>query len=248
MRKLTGLFLGFALLLFGADFWEKKKFPEWSEKEANKIMKDSPWAMPVEISMGGGGMRGGGGGGGRRGGGGGGGGGGGDFGGGGGGGDLGGGGGDFGGGGGGGGMGGPSPTMTVTLTWHSAKPVQMAVARLRYGAEAGTSAEAAKTLQPQKYHVLGIYGLRGAPMQPEMLKSAITLKTKTKEVVQPLQVQPERNPAGVTLYVFFPRGEESAPTITLDDKEVEVEVKLGRTEFKRKFRLDKMVFEGKLEI
>jgi hypothetical protein len=81
-----------------------------------------------------------------------------------------------------------------------------------------------------------------------MLKQAIALKTKNKEVIHPLDVHLDRNERGLNLFVFFPRGEEGAPTITLDDKDVEVEVKLGPLDFKRKFKLAKMVFEGKLEI
>jgi hypothetical protein len=267
MKRLSYLYFGLALLLFGADFWTQKKFSQWSEKEAQKMMKDSPWATQVSISMGGmgSGMGGGGGrGGGRRGGG------GGDVGGGGGGGDFGGaggggGGGDFGGGGRGGmeggGFGGGAPSISLTLCWHSAKPVQQAVARLRFGAEAETAPDAAKVLAPQPHHVLGIYGLPAqlARMQPEEMKSAILLKTKADGAIQPERVHVERaggaqstgQPGarvGITVYAFFARGAGDKPTISLEDKDVEVEFKADRLEFKRKFKLEKMVFDGKLEI
>jgi hypothetical protein len=207
--------------------------------------------MTVEVTMGGG-MGGGGGrgGGGRRGGGGGGGGmsadssGAGDFGGGGGGGEGGGGGGGIGGGG--GGMG--APSMQVYLRWQSALPMKQAVALNRYGKEAGTSPEAAKFLgRTETYYVLGIAGLppQMARMQPDKLKSAILLKTK-KGIVEPSTVQADKDPSGrINWYALYPR--EATP-ITVEDGDVEVQVKAGMLDFKRKFNLKKMVFDGKLEI
>jgi hypothetical protein len=143
-------------LLEAADFWEKKKFSQWSPKEVQKILRDSPWARPVQVhlqgpSVGGAGGRG------RRGGGrstdvsaes----------------------GGGFGSEGsgmprGGGGMEGMSspPTATVIVRWHSALPVKQAVARARFGDEAGTSPEAAQMLaRDQDRYVIGVIGV---PMQ-----------------------------------------------------------------------------------
>jgi hypothetical protein len=48
----------------------------------------------------------------------------------------------------------------------------------------------------------------------------------------------------MTVYFLFPRSE----AITLEDKEVEFETKLGPMEIKRKFKLQDMVFGGKLEL
>ncbi len=60
------LALGVTALL-AADFWKAKKFTEWSDKEVQKMLDDSPWAHKDALAMqGGGGMPGGGGGGGGR--------------------------------------------------------------------------------------------------------------------------------------------------------------------------------------
>ncbi len=221
-----------------ADFWEKSKFTEWSEKDAQKMLRDSPWARTVEVRAGGPG--GGGRSGGRRGGGGGGGAGGFD------------GGGDIGGGGGGGraGMDLPDlgPTTTLIVRWHTALPVRQAVCRLRFKDEAATSPEAAKMLQPEtQRYVVGIAGLppqllRGKPAE---LKGKAHLNIKGKPPIEAASVQADRGPGGGSLYLIFPR--EGNP-ITLEDKEVEVVVKLPAADIKRKFRLKDMVFEGKLEI
>src|SRR6185295_7613581 len=52
--RLCGAALGVVSLLSAADFWDKKKFPEWSAKDAQKILRESPWARAVELGGGGG--------------------------------------------------------------------------------------------------------------------------------------------------------------------------------------------------
>ena len=44
--KLPGLFL-MPWLLFAAGFWDTKPFPEWSDKELQKLMTDSPWVRQI---------------------------------------------------------------------------------------------------------------------------------------------------------------------------------------------------------
>lgn len=242
------LSLGVATL-WAADFWQKTKFTEWSDKDAQKMLKDSPWARPVEVRLGGGA----GGGGGSKGGGRGGRGGGGemsaapsasdDFGGGGGGGGRG------GRGGGGGGMQESAPGQVLIVRWHTAMPVRQAVARMRFGKEAGTSPEAAKLLQPEeKRYVVGIAGLPPQlvmRMKPAELKSRATLKLKGKDAIQALDVLADKGERGANLYLIFSRPDNP---ITLEDGDVEVVLKLASVEIKRRFRLKDMVFEGKLEL
>ncbi|MEK7404928.1 MAG: hypothetical protein AAB225_07450 [Acidobacteriota bacterium] len=242
-----------AATLAGADFWQTKKFTEWTPKETQKILNDSPWARPIEIRMDafggrGGGMGGGGGRGGRRGGGGGGMGGGMD---------AGGGGADegMGGGGGrgGGGTEGPAsvPTMTAHVRWHTALPVKQAVVRARLGNEAGTSPEAAKTLSRQETaYIVGIGELPPQALggKPAELKANAQLRIKGQPPIQALDVKPDKGQRGVILYLFFPKGQEGAHVITLEDNEVEVFLKLRNIDIKRKFKLKDMVFDGKLEI
>jgi len=275
---LAGLALAVAIG-YGADFWEKKKFAEWTTKDADKMLKDSPWAQKVEVAMGGGmgsGMGGRGGGGGRRGGGG-------MPGGGGGGGFGGGGGGDEGGGGGGGGgmPGGdaPRPTMSFTVRWHTALPIKQAVAKMRFGDEAATAPQAKQMLERQENaYIIGLSGLppamlrgggggrpgggpgaegKGGPPREgggggaamgERMKQAVQLKRKDKEPLKPVNVQAEMDQATqrANVYLIFPR--EEATQITLDDKEVELEIKLGQNDIKRKFKLKDMVYDGKLEL
>src|ERR1700740_3149217 len=57
MKKLTvlvslfiSLFMG-AVALWAADFWQTKPFTDWDQKEAQKLLIDSPWARRVSISL-----------------------------------------------------------------------------------------------------------------------------------------------------------------------------------------------------
>jgi len=226
------------------DFWQKKKFSEWTPKEVQKMLKDSPWARPVEIRldvmsgarMSGGRRRGGGGG------------------------SLGDAsmgagsmGGEQGGPGSGGGMAMPEsiPTVTAYVRWRTALPVKQAYIRTRFGDEAATSPEAAKLLASRETHyIIEIAGLPPSTMRvnPAQLKAAAQLRIKGKPPIQAVDIKAGREQNLINLYLIFPRGEEGAPAITLEDKEVEVFLRTGPLDIRRKFRLKDMVFEGNLEV
>jgi|ERR1700733_1640961 len=137
MKKIAGLFLLFGFGLVAADFWQKP-YTQWSDKDAAKMMTNSPWAKSVSVSMSGPGggagappMAPGGGGGGFGGGPGG---------------PQGGGGSEFGP----GAQGTAPPTFDVVARWQSALPVRQAFVHLKFGAEADKSAEAGKVLEEQE--------------------------------------------------------------------------------------------------
>lgn len=258
MKAWIALTVAFAVPLFPADFWEKKKHSDWTENETWKILEDSPWAASVSsvprgrsvrpapsvfdaerggpiIVPGADESRGGGGGAGTP------------------------------------GMGPPRgrrggfgsgrgivPVPSLMLRWHSALPVQQAVVNLRFDAHVAAP-DAVQELSPRDHHVLGIYGLpvTVAQMRPEQLRRAVSLKTRRDRIIHPASVYLDRGGtsgpepglpgprAGYTLFVFFPRGERG---ILLEDKEIEVLFQMGRAEYKKKFKLDKMIVGGRLEI
>jgi len=250
--------LGAGISLVAADFWEKKKFAEWTDKETRQMMNDSPWARRIEVPLGSGipraggkSGRGGGGRGGARAGGG--------F-------DT-----------EGGGLGGPSgtvgtgadasaaprmggadtgsegaavPTLPLIVRWQTALPVKQALVRVRWGTEAATSQEAAKLLTRQEqYYIISVNGVPGRMLQgpAQSLKQSSFLKIGKSDPIPALDVQV--NAGQVTeVFLFFPRLQPGAHVITLEDKEVEVASRIGPLEVKRKFRLKDMVFDGKLEL
>jgi len=143
------------------------------------------------------------------------------------------------------------PTTIIHLRWHSALPIKQAVARARFGDEVASSPEAARILERQEaQYVLGVTGLPASAVRgnPADLKSKAALKLKGKPPIQAAEVKADRGQGRLNLYYFFPKGQDNSPVIALEDGDVELVLKVGSFDIKRKFRLKDMVFEGKLEI
>ncbi|HWF10715.1 MAG TPA: hypothetical protein VG297_19740 [Bryobacteraceae bacterium] len=247
MKKLLPLLLLFTFGLAAADFWSKPS-AEWSDKDLQKMMNNSPWAHqdtfnvsgPTPPSVGGGG-RGGddtnapapiseGGGGGRGG--------------------RGGGGGGRGGGGGDVPVGGGS-SISIVARWQSARPIKETAVRLRFGVKADSSDEAKQMLaQEEPNYVIVLSGtlrplLRGTPdMLKKALMEASSLSVKGKETVKPTDVQIGGDRRSTDITMAFPR----SAAFSLDDKEVDFSTKLADVSLKYKFRLKDMMFNGKLEL
>jgi translation initiation factor 1 (eIF-1/SUI1) len=236
----------FSFSLTAADFWQTKKSSEWTDKELSKILNDSPWSRQTAITMGQGSKGGGGGGEGRGSSGGGGSRGGGMSSGG-----MSGGGGKGGRGGEGGGGGGGMPSISLQIRWATAKPVKLAVARLKFGAEAESKPEVKELVnRVEKDYVITIEGIppnmarQGVEKLASSLKMNCAMHCAGKDDLTPSDAQVVQGERGITAVVTFPKKDP----FSLDDKEVEFAMKLGNNTAKRKFKLKDMVFDGKLEL
>jgi hypothetical protein len=246
MKKTIIALLAFGVCLWAADFWQAKPYTDWTDKDVQKMLTNSPWARSVSIPMSGpatGGVigsaagnsgadpvsqpisEGGGGRGGR----------------------------------GGGNGAGPAATpgiggdasVAVVYRWQNAKPVKEALVKLKYGAEAATSAEAKALLEREEAsYVIVVAGalrplLRG---DAESIRKAAaeqsSLSAKGKSTLKPSDVQVGATNKGVEMYFYFPR---STP-FAVEDKEAEFATKLGGVDLKTKFRFKDMVVSGKLEL
>jgi hypothetical protein len=230
--------------IFAASFWEKKDFTEWNDKQVRRMLTNSPWAREVTVALPQGfasavpeggradekgrfGTS--------------------------------------------GASQGPSSrdsvgprggqfdpgfagelseTTMVTVRWLSSLPIKQAFVKHQFGDEATTAEEAQKILsQAETHYVVAIGGLppwmaqMGQP-HPETLKKDVLLKRKKKPNIPAEQMDAHGDGREAELIFLFPRGDE----ITLDDENVEVAVKLGGTNIKRKFNLKNMVYNGKLEL
>ncbi|MGJ5813515.1 hypothetical protein [Paludibaculum fermentans] len=232
--------------------WAAKKPAEWSEKELQHILTDSPWAKPVSVTVGSSIPSAGGGGRGRGG--------------------RGGGGGvsmpsaDAGGamesGAGGGGRGvtndGPAaaPSIIYTVRWMSALPMKLAFVYSKMGAEASTSPQAKAFVEKDdQFYIVNVSGppRRGeapaerprklTPKVEAEIKEATTLSWKGHDKLQPLVVQVSQTNSFAFSF-SFPR----THIIELEDKEVEFSTKLGELSIRRKFKLKDMMYEGKLAL
>ena len=234
------------VVLFAEDFWVKKPYTDWNEKDANKLLQSSPWTREVSVTMGSGGPmsgvgqregRGAGGMGsgtpggmtagepssGARGGG-----------------------GEYA-----GASGGGVPPMMLRVRWQSALPVRQALVVSHYGHERVDSEEAKQFLnQVVGAYVVALMGLpAGAARMPadkltEMAKAGTVLTRKDRDPIAAEEAKIVPREKLVDVYFFFPK---TSP-ITLDDNEVEFASKLGPFEVKRKFKLKDMTIGGKLEL
>ncbi len=225
-------------VLPGADFWQTKKFSRWSDKEVNKMLRESPWARIVGVrfeerrgrpssagvessakSSGGGSSRRGSSRGGSS--------------------------------SGGSGSTEPVPATDVIFRWHTALPIKQAVARARYGDEVASSAEAAKILnRHETQYIVGVIGIpaRAVTAGPGQLKEGAQIAIENHPPIQAAKVIPDQDAGVVDLYLYFPKELTGGHVITPDDGEVEVVVKLDSRTLKRKFKLKDMLYDGKLEM
>ena len=226
-RLVLPLLLGLVVLttaLYGAGFWDKKDFKQWSPKEVEKMYMDSPWAKRVSIPMGSpmAAFSEGGAGAGRRGGGGGGGGGGRAPGGGGGGGGRG------GGGGGGGQMPQQAPMLNLQVRFDEAAPVKHAKVKFNMGESSELTPAMQQYLDAQEpYYIVVVEGLPAIlarfEEEPEKLATTARLRRKKKDDIYPAKVEVAANQRA-TLKYFFPQTDP----IALEDKEVEFFMKFER--------------------
>jgi hypothetical protein len=211
--------LGGAVLMAASNFWEGKPYTEWSTKEVETILADSPWVRKLSVVVqsppratdeGGGGGRGGGGGG-----------------------DT-----------GGRGFPVPAPQLKMTLTWRSAMPVREALARSTDGGAAVVDGQ--PVLERPQHYLLTLSGLpaRYQRQVPSAEKTSF-LKPGSKTPIPPFQggIQ-QATPGTLTLVFAFSR----ATPIVLDDKEVEFVTTIGTLEIKQKFKLKDLVVNGQLEL
>jgi hypothetical protein len=227
------LLVGVAL---GEDFWLKKDYKEWAPEEVKKLLTNSPWSKDVTVTApsAGGARRGPAANGidaenpnvsrGR-----------------------------------GGGRTGPAgdaeinsapanSEITLNVSWRSALPLRKAIIKSRMGDSSEVPADAPQLLgnDPPEYVVVvsGVPAWLARVVQNPDLLNRSSLKIGKREPVPPKNFDFQTRTQSLDVFFFFPR----TNPITLEDKEVEVDLKLGTMEVKRKFNLKDLVYNGKLEL
>ena len=51
LKKISTLVFLCALCVWAADVWTAKPFTDWSEKDVQKVLSDSPWTAKVTIHL-----------------------------------------------------------------------------------------------------------------------------------------------------------------------------------------------------
>ncbi len=221
------------------DFWSAKPYTQWTEKEVDKMLKNSPWAKEITLSSAMAGMSGEGAGGG----------------------DI------SEGGGGGGGRGSRSGGSNVdagrqggmlsafVVRWY-ARPIREALAqRFLLGPQAPQETIDKLLKFNSPYYSLLIEGLplaggrgrgRGGDVA-QQLRQDTYLRKKNKEKVPLVDVIMPTG-RGQSLVLRFAKEQDGRPTLTLDDKEVELLIKVQDNTYHVKFKLAEMVIKSQLEL
>jgi hypothetical protein len=164
------------------------------------------------------------------------------------------------GGGGGGEMGTPQipEAPHVVVRWESSAPVRAAMKKV-------SLSKSVEDADAQAFYIVSVDGIRmprrgqqpiesnqttpGAhPLpadQQDRLKNATSLTVKGKDPIQPGKIDVVPGDEGkMTFRFYFPRSTD----LSLDDKEVQFQTRVGPMALKQKFVLKEMTFDGKLAL
>jgi hypothetical protein len=132
--------------------------------------------------------------------------------------------------------------ITLKIMWLTALPIKQAVLKERMD-EGGVLADSAKEIMDveEQYYAVGITDL---PASVAALLTEATLRIPNKPDIPPAKGDFQSRGRMVDVMILF----SNAIPLTVDDKEVEVVLKLDGAEFGKKFPLSEMVFNGKLEL
>jgi hypothetical protein len=219
--SIVSLWVVASAALAAADFWESKPFLEWSDRQAEKLLTDSPWAALIAVALpnrgpvptadsGAGGRGGGSRGGGAEG---------------------------F----------GPGPQrVRLTISWRSARPLKEAIVRQQVGKGGTITPDEQAALD----HDDGLYvvAVQGLPLQytrpgPNNVIEAF-LRRDGKPPIGATRGTTQMTRAGALLLVGFP----NTDPIALSDGNVEFDIKMGAFGFKKTFKLKEMLYKGGLTL
>ena len=140
-------------------------------------------------------------------------------------------------------------TIPLTVRWQSALPVKQALARLKYGAEAATSPEAKKFLDDNTVYLIAVAGLpptlgfSSFNLMKNQIIAETSLSSKGKNLRPSDVILAPPSKVVETFFVF-----QKTTPFTADDKDVEFSTRLGALDVHCKFRLKDMLYNGALEL
>ena len=130
----------------------------------------------------------------------------------------------------------------VTLRWESAEPVQQAILK---------SKDSNAPAMHEKEYAIVVSGLpnrvssrNSSALEEKKLKADAVLKKDSNKKIKPVAVKVMRLEDGTKIVYYFSRKDE----ITLKDRMIEFDAKIGRYEIARPFVLSEMTFDGRLSL
>ncbi len=141
----------------------------------------------------------------------------------------------------------PTPQAPLTIIWASAIPVRLAVLKLRSHDETPTDTQVANAQKERLNYVIAVVGLAApdAGSDPKALASNAFLTVRGK---RPLPANDSSYRRIGNSDVYFFRFTKASLPITLANQQVEFKMRMGQMDVKRKFELKEMQFEGTLAL
>src|SRR5579884_4310049 len=143
----------------------------------------------------------------------------------------------------------PAPQVhpPVTIIWASATPVRLAVLKLSSHGNTLTEGEIERVRKPRENYVIAVIGLappdRDTALQQLASKASLGIRGKTSEAAASCTY---RKIGNADVYFFrFPR---TALPITLDDRQIEFKAVFGQAEIRHRFDVKGMQYEGQLAL
>ena len=129
----------------------------------------------------------------------------------------------------------------MILRWESAEPVQQAIAK--------TKDSDAPVMHGNEYAIVisGLprrVGRNSNALDEKTLKNNASLKKDSNKKIKPVAVKVIRLEEGMKIVYYFSRKDE----ITLKDRLIEFDAKIGRFEIDRPFVLKEMMIDGRLAL
>ncbi len=141
----------------------------------------------------------------------------------------------------------PSPEPLLKVIWASASPVRLAVLRLRSHDNAPTDEQISKAQQEWPNYVIAVVGLPApeANADAKALASGAFLRIHGR--APEVAMDSDYRKIGDSDVYFF-RFPKAAFPVTIADHEVEFRMTMGKIEVKRKFDLSDMHYQGGLAL
>ena len=128
----------------------------------------------------------------------------------------------------------------LTLRWESALPIREAELKAR---------EINAPVVEEQYYGIAVYGLpthfvKDPQNAGDRLKGQAAIKREGQKDLHPSHVDVIQRDDGVVVVFLFPRTKE----ITVKDARIEFNAQVGPYQISQSFRLDEMVYQGKMEL
>jgi hypothetical protein len=141
----------------------------------------------------------------------------------------------------------PTPPAQLTVIWASATPIRLAVLKLRSGENTPDDAQIAHAAEERPNYVLAVVGLPApdGDSDPKALAQDAYLQVAAKAPLR--AIDSDYKKIGDSDVYFFRFARATLP-ISVADGEVAFKMRMGKIEIKKKFELAQMQYKGQLAL